>query len=209
MTKGGILLIVASLLAAVGTAAAQRTASLPVVLVAFDAVPTLANEVLISWTTQQQVNTDHFDIEKSNDGISWRRMATVKATGNSAIPITYHASDGFPIKGANYYRICIHDRNGATGYTITKCARVNSACKTMIYPNPTAATITVSLGQMPRAEWRLTLINNLGQVLLQRRFANTTTQVQLPVSQYKDGLYTLEINDGFSKENKPLMINHR
>ena len=190
-------------------AVAQRAASLPVVLVAFNAVATNNNEVAIAWTTQQQVNTDRFDIEKSNDGISWQRIATVIATGNSAIPVTYHANDPFPIKGANYYRICMHDRNGAMGYTGTKCARISNVCKLQAYPNPTASNITVNLGEMPHGQWRLTLINSMGRAMLQRRFARTTTQVQLLLSQFKNGFYTLEINDGVSTQNKTLMINHQ
>src|ERR1700712_4899518 len=74
--------------------------SLPVVLVGFSTNLTSNNKIAISWTTQQEVNTDCFNVEKSNDGIAWECIATVKAIGNSAIPVTYNAEDLFPLKGS-------------------------------------------------------------------------------------------------------------
>ena len=188
--------------------AAQRVGSLPVVLVAFSAEITSTNIIAISWTTQQQINTDCFDIEKSNDGISWQRMARVPCTGNSAKPVTYHFTDAFPIKGSNYYRICMRDRDGAFGYTITKNARVINARNTVIYPNPTSESVNILLGELPYADWNLSLVNSLGQVILQRRFSRTTTTITLPVAVYKNGYYSLDITDGHSRHSNKLMINH-
>ena len=192
----------------VTTAWAQGAASLPVVLVEFNAEPTANNTIHLTWTTRQQVNTDCFDIEKSNDAISWQRMGRVAATGNSAQPVSYQINDVFPLKGVNFYRICMRDLNGAYGYTGVRSARMNNCRNTVLYPNPCAEMVTVLLSEMPRADWQLTLFNSMGQVMIQRRFSRTTTTVRLPVANYTNGHYTLEINDGLSRQSNKLMINH-
>ncbi len=188
---------------------AQAAASLPVVLVDFNAETTVGNTIHITWTTRQQVNTDCFDLEKSNDAISWQRIGRMPSTGNSANPVSYEMKDLFPLKGINYYRLCIRDLNGAFGYTKVRSARVNISRNTIVYPNPAAELVTVLLAEIPRADWQLTLFNSMGQVVIQRRFARTTTTVRLPINNYVNGTYTLEINDGFSSNSNKLMINHQ
>lgn len=190
-------------------AMAQATASLPVVLVDFDTETTVDNTILITWTTRQQINTDCFEIEKSNDAMSWQRIAKIPSTGNSANPVSYQMKDLFPLKGVNYYRLCIRDLNGAFGYTKVRSARMNILHNTIVYPNPSADLVTVLLPKIPRADWQLTLYNSTGQVVIQRRFARTTTTARLVVSNFINGTYTLETNDGFSKTSNKLMINHR
>lgn len=187
---------------------AQGTASLPVVLVAFDAELATNNTVHITWTTPQQVTTDCFDIEKSNDGISWQRICRVQSTGTSAKPTTYYSTDQFPLKGINFYRICMRDLSGAYGYTGVRSARLNTFRSTTVYPNPSTDLVTVLLGEMPRADWELTLLNSMGQVMIKRKFSKTTTTIRLPVNNYLNGNYSLEISDGYSRQSKKLMINH-
>jgi len=188
---------------------AQLTAgSLPVVLVRFSADLTINKKVAVSWTTQQQINTDCFDVEKSNDGISWRCIATVKASGNAATPVAYTVLDLFPLRGSNFYRLRIKDLNNSFGYTITQKVHLNVLNRSIIYPNPSSNIVNISLGEVPRANWNLILINSGGQTIIQKKYNRYTTIVTLPVNNYPNGNYTLEITDGNSRQSNKLMINH-
>lgn len=182
--------------------------SLPVVLVGFSTNLTSNNKIAISWTTQQEVNTDCFNVEKSNDGIAWECIATVKATGNSAIPVTYNAEDLFPLKGSNFYRIAIKSQSGDIGRTITKNVRVTSLCAVAIYPNPSTNVINISLAEIPAVDWKLSLVNSAGQIIFQKKYNRLLTTTSLSVTNYLNGNYILEIDDGKSRHSNTLMINH-
>jgi hypothetical protein len=188
--------------------AQATTGSLPVVLVEFTADFTASKTVAISWTTRQEVNTDCFDVEKSNDGSSWLCIATIKANGNSARPVTYNFLDAFPLKGSNFYRIRLKDLNGNFGYTIIKNARMNVSGRITMYPNPSSKLVNISLGELAHADWNLSLINSYGQVIVKRKYNRNTTTVSLAVGNYPNGNYTMEIADGNSRQSNTLMINH-
>ena len=96
------------------------TGSLPVVLVTFNASLGGNQQVLLSWTIQQQFTAETYDIEKSTDGLHWTSIITVKAAGISSKPVTYNAVDNSPLKGPNLYRLRISSTDGNTGYSIVR-----------------------------------------------------------------------------------------
>ena len=204
-----LFLSLASIVGFASGSFAQATAgSLPVVLVGFNANLTTSKEIAISWTTQQQIITDCFDVEKSSDGNSWRTIVTVKSTGTSSIPVTYTTHDAFPLKGTNFYRVRIKSLNGDVGYTIIKIVRMTSPGRITIYPNPSVSIVNISLGEVPQGDWNLSFINNLGKVIVQKKYSRYTTTVSLPVGDYINGNYNLEITDGNFRQSNKLMINH-
>lgn len=43
------------------------------------------NNVLLDWSTSLEINSKEFQIEKSNDGITYRKLYAMPAAGNSTI----------------------------------------------------------------------------------------------------------------------------
>ena len=72
--------------------AALGSAVAPVLFSRFDAGCTNTATV-ISWTTQQEINSNRFELEKSDDGISWINFSSIPAAGNSALPRNYQQID--------------------------------------------------------------------------------------------------------------------
>jgi len=209
MKKVYLLFLLPAVMIAFGkNSFAQATNGTLPVLINISANLTDGNKVAVSWTILQKVNTDCFDVEKSNDGISWRSIATVKPCNDSAVPFTYNMIDASPLKGSNLYRIRIKDVNGLIGLTVIKNVRVNATGRMSMYPNPSANLVNISLGQVPRSDWYITIVNHLGQVVVQKRYSKSTTMVSLPVNNYPAGNYTVEIREGDSRQSNALMINH-
>ncbi len=190
-----------------GNAFAQTTSGALPVLINIDANLTTGNKVAISWTMLQKVNTDCFDVEKSNDGFSWRSIATVKALNDTIVPFTYNMVDAYPLKGANLYRIRIRDLSGQVGLTIARTIWVHTAGVISIYPNPSADRVNILLGQPARTNWTARLINSAGQLLLQKTYARSTTLSSLLLTGCPAGNYILEIADGHTIQRNTLMIN--
>lgn len=184
-------------------------AALPVVLVNFQANLTNEKKVAVSWTTQQEINSDNFNVERSNDGLNWASLATIKAAGNSSVPLNYSYSDGSPLKGANLYRIRINDLDGKVGYTEIKNVRISAIGKISLFPNPSTDRVTISLGDVPASVWTVTLVNNMGQIVLQKRYEKSNTNVTIPLNAVAEGNYTILIIDAVSIKSSKLIISRK
>ncbi|AZQ63961.1 hypothetical protein EI427_17545 [Flammeovirga pectinis] len=63
---------------------------LPVELICFEA--TAHEEIIeLEWTTASEINSDHFDIEISDDNIHWEISETIEAQGNSQEAVEYES----------------------------------------------------------------------------------------------------------------------
>ena len=56
--------------------------TLPVTFIGFNITRT-NQDVLVQWSTSQEINAHYFQVERSVDGISWSAIASVTATGSS------------------------------------------------------------------------------------------------------------------------------
>ncbi len=181
-------------------------ALVPLTLTDFSA--TLKNcQPLLAWTTESEINTDRFEIERSNASNSneWKFIGTVAANGNSASKLNYSFNDKNISATSEkvFYRLKMIDKDGRFNYSNILPVLVN--CKTgnlLVYPNPVHdGKLYVSLaGTVGYAEGNL--ISMTGQIVLKSKMNNGTNY--LNVSNMVDGVYVLKISDknGFEKTVK-------
>ncbi|MFC4233209.1 glycine-rich protein [Parasediminibacterium paludis] len=104
---------------------------LPVTLVSFTATPSQGN-VLVAWTTANEINNDYFLVESSTNTIDWTSKGKI-AGGKSS----YSFVDSLPSKGESFYRLKQVDKDGK--YTLSDVRSVVLSAdnkKLSIYPNP-------------------------------------------------------------------------
>lgn len=115
---------------------ANLETTLPVTLVAFTAVASERN-VMLSWTSTEEVNSDRFEIERSNNAQDWRTMGTVAASGDTKTGDTYHFIDAVPQNGTNYYRLKMIDKDATFTYSRIESALMEiTGIALKLYPNP-------------------------------------------------------------------------
>ena len=90
---------------------------LPIKLISFDAKRNTNNEVNLKWITATETNNDYFTIERSSDGRNFEKILTQHGAGNSNQPITYNATDRYPLSGTSYYRLKQTDYDGKFTYS--------------------------------------------------------------------------------------------
>jgi hypothetical protein len=119
------------------------------------------------WTLSQELNMDHYEVEKSLTGANFNRIGSVASTGNHSSDVTYSWFDTDPSLGANFYRIKMFDRNGRSAYTnIAKVIIDNGPPSIIVYPNPISGNnINLQFTNIPRGEYNYTVSNKLGQVV--------------------------------------------
>jgi hypothetical protein len=88
---------------------------LPVTLLYFKA-KVVNKEIVISWATASEKDSDHFVIERSTNGKSFTAIGKTKAHGNSLSKKLYSLVDSEPVVGRMYYRLKAVDRDASFEY---------------------------------------------------------------------------------------------
>ena len=101
--------------------------ALPVTLYTFEAKP-YNKDVMVTWKTASEYNNDYFTVERSEDGVNFKKLGDVKGAGNSAHTISYFLLDSEYSKGINYYRLKQTDFNG--DFTFSKIVAVDMTVNT-------------------------------------------------------------------------------
>ena len=173
----------------------NANATLPVILVGFNAAFEGKNDVNLTWTTEQEINSDHFSIERSADGSLWNSIGSVAAQGVSDVPVNYSFTDISPLVGINYYRLQMVDRDGKSALSNVKViSRLVSGYS--VFPNPARDMVNLNLGTDVNPEITVRLINQNGQVLQEQKFTNAAgSTLTFSVASYAQGNYLLEIID--------------
>lgn len=120
--------------------------TLPVRLISFSGRLN-GSKVDLNWVTASELNTKHFEVERSPDGQNFTRIATVDARGTTANVTVYDLSDPAPYKGINYYRLKIVDFDGKFEYSQIVIIRIenNVQLVTKVAPNPFTGKVDVYL----------------------------------------------------------------
>lgn len=110
---------------------------LPVTLVNFTAARQ-EKIVLLNWITATEAGNDHFEIERSSDGISWKTISQVPTKGNGNNLQYYQDRDLAPLPGINYYRLKQVDIDGKFVYskTVMVDMRRSNEQNLVLMPNP-------------------------------------------------------------------------
>ena len=106
------------------------------------------NKVDLFWTTSSESNSSHFEVEHSSDGQEFKAFTIVRAKGNSNTESNYAAVDPLPVKGLNYYRLKMVDRDNAYDYSKIVIIKLNSDAATLttrVMPNPFTGKLDIYL----------------------------------------------------------------
>jgi hypothetical protein len=105
-----------------------------------DATARVDNDaVVIQWSTESEVECDHYTIERSRDGDNFIEIGIIKGAGTTTSPHHYSHTDLNPYKGRSYYRLLQTDFDGRT--EVLKVLVVKASIDDIaLYPNPFAIT---------------------------------------------------------------------
>ncbi len=143
--------------------------ALPVTLLSFTAEKQ-AKASLLKWQTSKEEGSDHFDVERSLDALSFVRIGAVAATGNSSATSSYSFTDPQPLKGYNYYRLKQVDKSGAFVYTPVRLVMFDAMTLTIFkaYPVPVTALLTIELPTQIQSENVVINVSNAVGVMVQQ-----------------------------------------
>ncbi len=162
---------------------------------------------LLQWTTSQEINSQYFEVQTSNDGMRWATVKTIPAAGTSNIVNNYSFAVANPLPN-QLYRLAEYDNNGQRTYSkIISAACVENNSNISLYPNPATNVLNVSTAFATDTDVQLTIYSLLGTVVHSQQYhANAgSNNVTINVKDLAAGTYVLVIK---SKAGKTLYSQH-
>ena len=136
---------------------------LPVELTGFEAIAG-KNSVSTYWTTESEVNNDHFLLERSSDGQDWEAIAKISGAGHSTSTLNYTYEDLEPLRGVSYYRLKQIDFDGTQTVSEIRSVVLGREDSFVLYPNPATNTVSLLLPENTSVE-QLLLIDATGRTI--------------------------------------------
>ncbi|HWR32461.1 MAG TPA: T9SS type A sorting domain-containing protein, partial [Chitinophagaceae bacterium] len=168
---------------------------LPVELTEFKGSLQNNKTALLQWTTSAEYNSKHFELEKSFDGINFRKIATIAAAGNSSAVINYRYTDREPLTEKNYYRLISVDIDNDRKLSNIVLIKVPDARQDiLVMGNPFTNNLLVRFVRSPGSKGELRLTDMAGRLMLKQAFGPGEQQVsfQIPPGKLSKGVYLLE-----------------
>lgn len=156
-------------------------------------------QVLLQWSTSTEINSMHFELEKSWDGNSYKKIATIAAAGFSNTVKKYSFADKEKLSEKNFYRLRSVDMDGSSKLSNIVLIKPPDIQQEMIVlSNPFKNNISIRFVKTPEAAGDLRLTDMAGRLIATQKIAIGEQQVQLilPAGKISRGLYQLhaEIN---------------
>lgn len=159
------------------------------------------NSVILGWSTADEKNNSHFDIERSLDGKIFSKIGQVKGNGTTNQTLDYSFSDfNFSNKTA-YYRLKQVDFDGKVSFS--KIVAVNMGLrigKTKVYPTLVNDWVAVDLNI--NNDVQLIISDVVGRVVMSKNVKNTEgpLSVNLDLNNLTKGMYFMSVKSDFGIE---------
>jgi hypothetical protein len=168
--------------------------ALPVRLISFTAQKQ-NSKVLLQWTTTNEINNSHFEVQRSGDGITYSTIGRVHALATPTDIKQYSFTDAQPQKGNNYYRLKQVDSDGRFEYSpIRKLIFDDKAQLLTVYPNPVSDELVIDFNTGSGIT-EVLVYDATGKLLQQRGFSSGLP-MRVPVRNLVSGLYYLRVING-------------
>jgi hypothetical protein len=151
----------------------EPNTTMPVKYSAFDAV-VVDQSVVLSWITEQEINNNHFEVERSFDGVSFKTTAIVLDGFENGTKKNYQLKDNdaeLQSKSVVYYRLKQVDNDGKGFYTNTLVVKLKAAEGVVIQtsPNPFTENINIRFTSTGNSVAEISIINANGQQVLSKK----------------------------------------
>ncbi len=191
---------------------------IPLTLTSFSAKKHNITSTYLSWTSEDEVNFDRFDIERSTGYNDWEYIATIKGSGKDRgrKSYSYIDKDVYKNEGSQsfYYRLKMVDLDGR--YKFSEVREVlfdnaNRVIKLLVFPNPASKKVFFTLSDIKKdSKLMIKIYDNAGKLALSKNIVyqnNKNLLIDNTVQRLQAGSYNVIISDeGEHKYFKKLVL---
>lgn len=170
---------------------------LPVDLLYFDAKVVQAT-VQLKWATIQEIDNQHFIVQRSSDLFNWTDVDTIQGHGNHLGLLHYSTTDTPNAQGQLYYRLKQQDFDGTTAHSPIAGVWLGAnhhAPQLSVYPNPAQDLLNVQLSGMT-GNVHVQLISALGTIKWKQTLSAETAGFllkRIDLTSFSSGIYILKV----------------
>ena len=145
---------------------------------------------MVNWTTATEDKGDYFELERSSDSKTFKKIATINAKGIASDYVYYDRS---PNAGINYYKLKTVSQSGKAVYSdIVKAVVADGHLFSVnAYPNPAQSTVHIMVSNSENGI--VTLSDVTGRIIYKAPM--TGTDKDLDLSKVANGIYILNYHD--------------
>ena len=161
----------------------------------------------LNWSTIQEINSHHFEIERSTNVRQWNKVAVIPGAGNSNSINTYSYTDNNISGEVVYYRIRQVDVNGHAQYSAVRTIRsTGTMAMVNIYPSA-KQSITIDFNSDVKNNLRVRVVNQNGQVVAHQFYQQAAYRLTMNVNNAVAGVYVVQVSDnnGWSEVKKVIL----
>ena len=195
----------------------SRSNQLPVELISFTA-NAQEQTVQLVWETASEINNDYFEVQRSVDGINFKKIGEVAGNGNTVDVIRYEFVDQMPVSGISYYQLKQVDFDGAHEYSDKisvewiNAGFVAGFVEVNLYPNPAPqgqAKLKVT-GLRPNSTVTFKLLDMFGKPFMQQVLETDMLSQQgfmiQPRARLSTGVYVVSVQQGSEVHQKTMIV---
>lgn len=142
---------------------------LPVELIDFKAKVQEGN-VTLNWATASELNSSHFELERSNDGREFEKIGKVQGSGTSSERIDYKFQDKEPLVGENYYRLKQVDFDGTFEYSKITYASIKNSSEMVFFPTQVQSLATLQFNTEEGGDLNISIFDSLGKMIMSQAY---------------------------------------
>lgn len=180
--------------------------ALPVIFSSFTGV-IKGNTVQLNWSTQTEINTKNYEVQRSVNGSSYTTIATVTAA-NNANGAHYSFTDNTNTTAKAYYRIVSVDFDSKTTNSNAIIIRKDAKSVIDLLGNPVQSTIRLNISNSNAGTYQLVLYSADGVRLASLMYNHTggSNVVSMPVPANAKGQCMLQVIAETEKQNFKILI---
>ncbi|MFY0643609.1 MAG: T9SS type A sorting domain-containing protein [Bacteroidia bacterium] len=151
------------------------------------------NEVSIKWNTTSELNTSHYLLSRSLDGVLYSELGIISAIGEQFDINNYVQLDQISPSSIVYYQLTHVDHSGIqTPLDITELRTAHLAYDMNLRPNPVSDELYVQSNL--NAPYTLEVRDVLGKLIYRESCSSTQkTDKRIDVGDYRPGVYMVTI----------------
>lgn len=155
----------------------------------------------LKWTTQQEVNFSHFNIQRSITGKEFISIAKVKGKGGTSVNNYVYTDEKLEKAGTYYYRLEMMDSDGKVAYSKIVSVKLKEGFSYHLVSTRNEVVISITGAN---AMAGIKLIDANGKTLLQQKQKLSGNDViRIPVNHLASGIYIVTIEcDGALKTER-------
>jgi lysophospholipase L1-like esterase len=162
-----------------------------------------ADGILLSWTTETEINNSYFVVEKSIDGVNFEFVSKIVAKGNTNSPQQYLFNDLAIPKGNVFYRLVMVDKNGAKQYSsIINFNKTSTALSAgAVFPMPATSQLSIPIETQKKEQVTIQLFSIAGKKISNQNVVVDKLLVyKTPINNLPNGTYFFVIKSSSNQE---------